>query len=124
LTDQAVNGLFETVSDDHFRQALLFLGWAPRIWPLLLTLVFFAGIRIAGRRVAFIVLGTLICYGSLLVTQTFTSQWRYDVSKSLSASDQIAVVWIKAGVAAQLISFFLAMPFVYWLRREFTKVSR
>jgi hypothetical protein len=112
------------MSDDHFRQTLLFLGWAPRIWPLLLTLMFFAGDRIAGRRVAFIVLGTLICYGSLWVTQAFATQWKYEVSKSLSASDQVAVIWIKAGLAAQLISFSLAMPCVYWLRREFTKVSR
>lgn len=114
----------ERVSNDDFRKALAFLTWAPRIWPLLLTMVFFAGARIAGRRIAFIVLGALLCYGSLWIAQTFTAQWRYDVSKSLSASDQTAIIWIKAGIAAQLISFFLAMPFVYWLRREFVKVSR
>ena len=94
------------------------------IWPLLLTLAFSVGTRIAGRRVAFVVLGTLICYGSLWVTQAFTSQWKYQVTKSLSAGDQIAMIWIKAGFAAQLISLFLAMPFLYWLRREFTGGSR
>jgi hypothetical protein len=110
--------------DDQFRQVSLFLAWAPMIWPLLLTLVFSIGVRIAGRRVAFVVLGTLICYGGLWVTQALTSQWKYGVAKSLSAGDQIAVIWIKAGLAAQLISFFLAMPFLYWLRREFTGASR
>ena len=112
------------MSDGHFRQALLFLAWAPRIWPFLLTLPLLARARIAGRRVAFIVLGSMICYGCLWVTQAFTTQWKYEVSRALSANDQIAVIWIKAGVAAQLIAFFLAMPFLYWLRREFAKVSR
>jgi hypothetical protein len=110
--------------DDYVRQAFLLLAWAPRIWPLLLTLVFLVGARIPGRRVAYIVLGALICYGSLWITQVFTTEWRYEVSKSLSANDQITVIWIKAGVVAQLISFFVAMPFLYWLRRELSNVSR
>lgn len=91
---------------------------------MLLTLVFLVGARIPGRRVAYIVLGALICYGSLWITQVFTTEWRYEVSKSLSANDQITVIWIKAGVVVQLISFFVAMPFLYWLRRELSNVSR
>jgi hypothetical protein len=106
--------------NDHFREVSLFLAWAPMIWPLLLTLMFSVSARISGRRVTFVVLGALICYGCLWVTQAFTSQWKYEVTKSLSADDQIAVIWVKSGLVAQLISLFLAMAFLYWLRRQFT----
>jgi hypothetical protein len=110
--------------NNEFAQALVFLAWAPRIWPVLLSCAFLIGARIPGRRIAFVVLGVLICWGSLWLTQNFTENWTYSVTKSLSADEQTAVVWVKAGLAAQSISFIIAVPLLLWLRREFTVPRR
>jgi uncharacterized membrane protein YbhN (UPF0104 family) len=109
--------------DENVRAGFLFLAWAHWIWPPILTLVFLSGARLRSRRTAFFVLGTLICFGCLCVAGAITTRWQYDVTKSLSAGDQIAIIWIKAGVAAQCISFFFSMPFLYLLRREFGQRS-
>jgi hypothetical protein len=53
-------------------------------------------------------------------SRNVATTWKFSVLKSLSTNDQMAFLMVKVGLVTQCISFLVAMPLLYWLRKEFS----
>ena len=94
----------------------LFWLWAGWLWPIALSAGFMLVVRSKlKQRLAFVVLGTLVCYGVLLIVGRYMVTVPAPHSENSALPEQLAEVMLATTVRTNLVSLVVSALPLAWL---------
>jgi hypothetical protein len=98
---------------ENARMVWLWVGW---LWPIALPLAFVLASR--GKiqdRIAFLVIGALVCYGIQGITSRYMITLPAPTPENAALPEQLFYIMLAAIVRTNVVSFFLSFVPLTWL---------
>jgi|SRR6267142_3755337 len=94
----------------------LFWLWAGWLWPIALSAGFMLVVRSKiKQRLAFVVLGTLVCYGVLLIVGRYMVTVPAPHSENSALPEQLAEIMLATTIRTNLVSLIVSALPLAWL---------
>src|SRR5258706_3104077 len=94
------------------------LVWVAFIWPpTLVSICLLLGQRRGVRKLAFLVLGIMVCFGVQWLVGQLSTMWRFNSMVAASLDQRLMAVLERNLIAVLLVSIAVSLGPVLWLRR-------